>query len=168
MKLWLTELQTLRPELTLTPQPVVSGVAGSKRHFFDVRVFNPSAQSNCATSLQSTYRKHEMEKKRHYEQRVLEVERSSFTPLVMSATGGMRPGPFTVDLPSSVLSEKQGTSYSKTVEWIRCRLSFALLMTAILCICGSRPSKQNRTTKGQRTSKFKSLKPDLDYNFTTY
>ena len=62
-----------------------------ERTFFDVRVFNPIAQSNCATSLKSTYHKHKLEKKRHYEDRILEVERSSFTPLVMSAIGGMGP-----------------------------------------------------------------------------
>ena len=121
------------------------GVWGGRfeRTFFDVRVFNPSAQSNRATSLQSTYRRHKMEKKRHYEQRVLEIERASFTPLVMSATGGM--GSIARTFYSrlvSMLSEKQGTSYSKTVEWIRCKLSFALLRTSILCIRGSRSSSK--------------------------
>ena len=33
--------------------------------------------------------KHEKEKKRAYEQRVREVEHTSFVPLVMSVTGGM-------------------------------------------------------------------------------
>ena len=90
-----------------------------ERTFFDVRVFNPSAQSNRATSLQSTYRRYEMEKKRHYEQRGLEIERASFTPPVMSATVGMGSiaRTFYSQL-ASMLSKKQGTSYSKTVEWI--------------------------------------------------
>ena len=35
-----------------------------------------------------TYRKHERAKIRAYEQRVREVEHGSFTPLVMSLTGG--------------------------------------------------------------------------------
>ena len=39
--------------------------------------------------LASVYRRHEQEKKRHYEERVREVERATFTPLVMSTTGGM-------------------------------------------------------------------------------
>ena len=37
-----------------------------ERAFFDVRVFNPSSQSNQQASLSSTYRRHEMEKKRSY------------------------------------------------------------------------------------------------------
>ena len=123
------------------------GVWGGRfeRTFFDVRVFNPSARSNRATSLKSTYRKHELEKKRHYEERILEVERSSFTPLVMSATGGM--GPLATTFYSrlaSMLADKQGTPYSKTIQWVRCKLSFALLRTAILCIRGCRSSYSPR------------------------
>ncbi len=60
-----------------------------ERTFFDVRVFNPHAGSNRQTSLAACYRKHEAIKKRAYEQRVREVEHSSFTPLVLSATGGL-------------------------------------------------------------------------------
>ena len=55
----------------------------------DVRVFNPSAQSNQRGPLASAYRRHELEKKRQYDQRVREVEHATFTPLVMSVTGGM-------------------------------------------------------------------------------
>ena len=99
-----------------------------ERSFFDVRVFNPSARSNHASSMQSTYRKHEMEKKRSYEQRVLEVEHASFTPLVLSATGGMGSMAKTFyNRLASMLGEKRGIPYSKMVQWVRCKLSFALL-----------------------------------------
>ena len=53
-----------------------------------LRVFNPHAPSN-RQPLPTCYRKHENQKKRAYEQRVREVERGSFTPLVMSLTGGL-------------------------------------------------------------------------------
>ena len=59
-----------------------------ERAFVDVRVFNRRARSNRQTSLQATYQCHEPEKKRQYEQRVRAVEHSSFTPLVLSTTGG--------------------------------------------------------------------------------
>ena len=52
--------------------------------FFDVRVFNPYASSNCLSSPAGAYKKHE-QKRRKYEQRVSE----SFTPLVFLATGEM-------------------------------------------------------------------------------
>ena len=48
------------------------GFWGEWRHntFFDVRVFNPHASSNRQSSLESSYWKHEKEKKRAYDQRV--------------------------------------------------------------------------------------------------
>ena len=55
-----------------------------------VRVFNPSTQSNHHASLSSLYYKYEQEKRRQYDQRVPEVGHATFTPLVLSTTGGMR------------------------------------------------------------------------------
>ena len=113
-----------------------------ERAFVDVRVFNPCARSNRQTSLQSTYRKHEQEKRRQYEQRVREVEHGTFTPLVMSTTGGMgRAASVFYKRLASLLSEKRGVHYSKTMGWIRCRLSFALLRSSLMCIRGARSSK---------------------------
>ena len=60
-----------------------------ERTYFDVRVFNPHAPSNRHSNLSSCYRKHESLKKRAYEQRIRKVKHASFTPLVLSATGGM-------------------------------------------------------------------------------
>ena len=68
---------------------MASGEAGLKEHFSDVRVFNPKAPTNRGPSLASTYARHEKEKRRNYQQRVLEIERASFTSLVFSASGGM-------------------------------------------------------------------------------
>ena len=45
--------------------------------------------TNKNTPLQSAYRTHEKMKKRAYQQRVLEIEHASFTPVVLSASGGM-------------------------------------------------------------------------------
>ena len=60
-----------------------------ERTYFDIRVFNPHAPSNRHTNLQSVYRKHEQIKKRAYEQLIREVEHATFSPLVLSATGGL-------------------------------------------------------------------------------
>ena len=97
--------------------------------FFDVRVFYPNAQSNqSSSSLSSAYRKHEMEKKRAYGQRVREVEHGSFTPLVLSSTGGMgREAYSCYKRIASLIAQKRNTQYSQVMNWIRCRLSFALL-----------------------------------------
>ena len=109
-----------------------------ERTFFDVRVFNPHAPSNRHPNC---YRKHEMEKKRQYEQRVREIEHASFTPLVLSATGGMA-NEATVFYKrlASCLAAKWDQSYSQTMSWLRCRLTFSLLRSAIQCIRGARSS----------------------------
>ena len=60
-----------------------------EKTFLDVRVFNPHAPSNKNTSLDKCFWKHKLNKKRAYEQRVGETEYASFTPLVLSATGGL-------------------------------------------------------------------------------
>ena len=121
-----------------------SGFWGGRfeRAFFDVRVFNPSAQSNQQASLSSTYRCHEMEKKRSYEQRICEVEHSTFTPLVLSSTGGMGKAATTFyERLSSMFSEKRDVPYSTILGWVRCRLTFALLRASIMSIRGARSSR---------------------------
>ena len=122
------------------------GVASCfERAFFDVRVFNPCTRSNRQTSLQSTYRRHEQEKKRQYDQRIREVEHSMFTPLVLSTTGGMgRAATTFYKRLATMLSKKKDVPYSKMIGWIRCCMSFSLVRASVMSIRGARSS----TTKG--------------------
>ena len=129
----------------------VYGFWGSRfeKAFLDVRVFNPCARSNRQVFLPSVYRRHEQEKKRQYEQRVREVENATFTPLVFSTTGGMgRAATTFYRRLASLLSEKRGTSYSKTMDWVRCRLNFALLRASIMSIRGARSSRFHPALEG--------------------
>ena len=83
--------------------------------------------------------KHEKEKRRAYERRVIDVEHGSLTPLVFSACGGMGPSAkVTYSLIAAKLSEKRGLQYHTTINWIRCVLGFSLTKSAIRCIRGSR------------------------------
>lgn len=120
-----------------------NGVWGGRfeKTYFDVRVFNPHAPSNKNMSPTACYRKHEREKKRTYEQRIQEVEHSTFTPLVLSTTGGLgkEAASFYKRL-ASLLSTKWDTPYSTTFRWLRCRLSFSLLRSSIQAIRGARSS----------------------------
>ena len=121
----------------------VQGFWGGRfeKAFLDIRIFNPSARSNRQAPLQSVYRRHELEKKRQYEQRIREVEHATFTPLVLSSTGGMgKAASVFYKRLASMISEKRDVPYSKTMGWLRCRLSFALLRCSIMCIRGSRSS----------------------------
>ena len=111
-----------------------------ERAFFDVRVFNPHAQSN-NQPIRTCYRKHENFKKRAYEQRVREVEQGSFTPLVLSLTGGMgSAATVCYKRLTSLIAQKRDQPYSCTMAWVRCRLGFALLRSSIQCIRGARSS----------------------------
>ena len=115
-----------------------------ERAFFDVRVFNPFVTSNSQTQPANVYRQHENVKKRSYEQRIREVELSSFTPLVFAQTGGLGPAAtvFYKRL-ASLLASKWDQPYSTTMGWLRCRISFSLLRSSIMCIRGARSSRHH-------------------------
>jgi hypothetical protein len=113
----------------------------SQDAFFDVRVFYPNASSNRSTNPLSVYRKHEQAKKREYGQRVRDVERGVFTPLVLSSTGGMGKEATTFfKRLADMVAKKRQQHYSIVIGWLRCRISFASLRSAIMCIRGSRSS----------------------------
>ena len=104
--------------------------------FFDVRVFHPNAQSYRQSSISSLYRRHEQAKKRD---RIREIENGFFTPLVFATTGGMgQEATMFYRRLADQVSDKRNTTYSKTMAWIRCTLSFSLLRSAVMCIRGSR------------------------------
>jgi hypothetical protein len=109
--------------------------------FFDVRVFHPNAPSYRSKSLGALYKQHENAKKREYSARIREVERGVFTPLVLSTAGGMAREctTFFRRLADS-LASKRDVPYSTIMGWLRCRISFALLRSAIRAIRGSRSS----------------------------
>ena len=107
--------------------------------FLDVRVFHPNATSYRNSSIPSVYRRHELQKKRGYGERVREVEQASFTPLVFSTIGGKGGEALTFYRRlADMLSRHSSTSYSGTLAWIRCTLSFSLLRSATMCIRGTR------------------------------
>ena len=107
--------------------------------YFDIRVFNPLAASNRRSTISACFRSHDREKCRFYEQRVHDVELGSFTPLVFSALGGVsRPTEVTYERLASLLATKRDQHYNIVISFLRCRLSFSLLRSAIMCLRGSR------------------------------
>ena len=112
-----------------------------QRAFFDVRVFNPNARSYRELQLPSVYRRQEREKQRKYEQRIREVEHGSFTPLVFSTSGGMaKSATAAYKRLASMLSIKRDQPYCTVMSWLRCRLAFSLLRSAVTCLRGARSS----------------------------
>ena len=112
---------------------------GSEEAFFDVRVFNPFTPSYRSLPIPSTYLRHEKEKRDRYEERVREVERAAFTPLVFAATGGASRLTTTfLKRLAACMADQSGEAYSTTMAWLRARLAFSLLRSAVACLRSSR------------------------------
>ena len=111
----------------------------------------------------AAFEKHEEEKKRTYNRRILEVEKATFTPLVFSTSGGMgkEAEKFHKRL-ATLISEKRDTPYSDCMAYLRKKLSFCLLRTTLAALRGYRG----------RPMKAESSNSDLnlihDYDLTKY
>ena len=112
------------------------------RTFFDVKVFNPYAKS-CPRSIPDSYKHHESIKKLKYEQRIIDVKKTTFCPLIFSCTGGAGPSASkAIQRLASRISDKKEDSYSDVITYIRTKLSFALLRSSILCLRGARSMRR--------------------------
>jgi len=59
-----------------------------EKTFFDIRITHPTSQSYSGKSLVEIYQQHEKEKDK-YNQRVIDIGKSLFNPLVFTTSGGM-------------------------------------------------------------------------------
>ena len=90
------------------------------------------------------YSLHEKAKKRSYNNRIMQVEKGSFTPLIFSTTGGM--GPECARYHKRVaelIANKRGELYSDVVSHMRTRIRFALLKSILIAIRGERGRRRN-------------------------
>ena len=111
--------------------------------FFDVKVCHPNAKSYKDLTLNQIYLQYENEKKRMHASRVLEVEQGTFSLLVFTPTGGMadecKRYHSRLD---ELISIKKEHDYSTTMTWIRSKVCFALLRSALLCLRGLRTTRR--------------------------
>ena len=110
--------------------------------FVDVRIFNPISKTNMSKSLKSAYKANENAKKREYNERVLQIEHGTFTPLIFSTFGGtgFEGNRFMKKL-NEKIAQKMDENLSIVTNYTRTKYSFALLRTTLLCIRGSRSHK---------------------------
>ena len=110
-----------------------------QKAFFDVRVFNPFAQTYLNQTLENAFASNEKEKKRAYNQRIISIEHGSFSPLVFTPYGGCgKETEKVITMLASKIAIKKDLDYGKVTNWLRTKISFVLLRSAILCIRGSR------------------------------
>ena len=107
------------------------------------KVFTPLASTYASSPLAQCYRQAELDKKRKYDERICEVERGTFSPLVFSSSGGMGPSATVVyKRIATLISEKRGHPYSHVLHWLRCHLCFSLSVL-LLCVCGDQNHQHN-------------------------
>ena len=107
--------------------------------FFDVKVTNVKAESNANLPTETIFRKAENEKKSAYNQRVMEIEHGTFTPLVFGTNGAMgRECELFHKKLAKKLSQKQNKKYHEIITDIRTKISFKLVRSMLLCLRGSR------------------------------
>ena len=69
------------------------------------------------------------------------MEHGTFTPLVLSSSGGWGPSAMVAyKRLASLTAEKHGHPYSSTISWIRCIIAFSLIASAMACLRALRSS----------------------------
>ena len=116
------------------------------RTFLDVRVFHPNSQSYRGKKIEKVYEQHETEKKNAYNQRIVQVEKATFTPLVFSTSGGMAPEctKYHKRL-AELISTKTKEEYGQVMNHLRTRLRFALLRSTLIALRGERGKSRKPT-----------------------
>ena len=114
-----------------------------------ITVFHAQAPSNKALgSPTNMYNSHERQKKNLYNKRIVEVEHGTFTPIVLSTTGGMgREAHMFFKKLADKLSRKSGQRYSEAMTFIRKRIRFDLLRTTVIALRGERGLKSSIAVK---------------------
>ena len=107
--------------------------------FFDVRVTHVNADSQKQQTTESIFKTHEQSKKREYLQPVIDIENGSFPPLIFGTNGGVgNECMIFLSALANKLAKKSNEDYSAVISWLRTRLSFEAVRSAITCVRGSR------------------------------
>ena len=111
---------------------------------FDVRIYHPNAAYNRSRSLNQLHSIHEAEKKRTYNDRIIEVEHATFTPLVFTTSGDVPPEcrKFHQRL-AFLLFLKRKEPYTDTISFIRRKIRFCILCTTLVATSGYRRPKEH-------------------------
>ena len=97
--------------------------------YFDVGITNVNSNSQANIPVETIYKNHENEKKRKYNNRVINCEHGSFTPLVFSINQGMsHEGHIFHKHLAEKIANKTGQKYERIMSWIRCKLPFVIML----------------------------------------
>ena len=116
------------------------GVWGAyEKTFLDIRIMHPNSKSYVTKPIENVYLQHEQEKKREYNERVLQVEKGSFTPIVGSTFGGWgKEARRHHKRVAFLIAEKRNEEYVDVIKYMRTRLRFSLLKSILTAVRGVR------------------------------
>ena len=116
-----------------------------ERSFYDIRVTHPNCLSNIGKPVADIYVEHQKAKKSEYQERVLQSEKASFTPLIFTTSGGMGPEcTILYKRIAELTSSRKNEHYSSVMNYIRTRLRFAILRSTLIGIRGERGKSKSR------------------------
>ena len=119
-----------------------------QKSYIDVRIFHPGAPSYRSKQPKNLYKEQEAQKKRAYGKRVIEVERGTFSPFVMSTSGGLAPESDRIlRTLAGKVAEKHSNTYREAIDYIRLRIRFAVLRVCLVALRGTR-EKVHHTPMG--------------------
>ena len=98
-----------------------------EKAFIDIQVFNPNAKTNIEMGeINKMHSNQEDKKKKDYNQRVIQVEKGTFSPAIFSCNGGAsKETNKLLKLIAGKLAEKLGEEYSVTISFLRRKISYA-------------------------------------------
>ena len=111
--------------------------------FFDVRVTHVNSKTNQGKPTAAIFKERESEKKRKYQQKVLEVEMGSFISLIFGTNGemGEECKMFMKHLVEK-LAEKDVEGYPFVISWLRTRVISFEILKSVNTSSRSRGSRQ--------------------------
>ena len=118
-----------------------------ERTFLDVRVVHPNCPSHKRKKIERIYEENEKEKKAAYNQRIIQVEKASFTPLVFTTSCGMAPEctKFHKKI-AQLISFKTKEEYPQVMNHLRTRLRFCVLRSTLIALRGERGKRRGPNT----------------------
>ena len=125
-----------------------NGVWGPmEKTFLDIRVMHPNCPTYLNKDIDQVYKTHEAEKKRSYNERVIQVEKGTFTPMVFSTFGGMgkEADRFHKRL-AELIAIKRNEDYTDIINYVRTRIRFCLLKSVLISLRGVRGKYEKETT----------------------
>ena len=107
--------------------------------FFFNSVYCSCAKIYSSLKPAGCYSRFESTRSAEYEERINKVDCGSFTPMVLSSSGGMGPRmSMALKHLAKITAEKTNQAFSVTFALLRCRFVFCLLRSELVCLRGSR------------------------------